>query len=162
LGGIAVEGIGMTAVGRRHFCRWLLAGSALPFLCWSSAGCGSSAGGAPKPEAQDRINKLLRLYTAYSDKNRKGPPNEEALRAFGQKLTPAEREANMLPDDLDSIFSSPRDNQKFEVQYNIRIDPGQNRAVAWEAVGKDGRRFVALTIGYVEEYDEQTLAEHKK
>ena len=114
------------------------------------------------PDAKVRLTQLLRLYTVYSDKNRKGPPNEQALRDFGQKLTPAEREASLIVDMDDDIFTSPRDNQKFNVRYNLRIDPGQNRAVAWEATGKDGKHFVALTMGYVEEYDEQTLKDYTK
>jgi hypothetical protein len=130
-------------------------------ICALVVGCGPPTS-APQPDAKVRLTQVLRLYTAYYEKYRKGPPNEQALREFGQKLTPAEREANLLMDDLENIFTSPRDNQKFEIRYNTRIDPGQSRAVVWEATGKDGKRFVALTNGYVEEYDEQTFAEHKK
>jgi len=152
----------MIVVGRRHFCRWLLAGSAVQLCCWSSAGCGSSAGSAPKPEAQDRINKLLQLYRAYVDRNKKGPPSEQALREFGQKLTPQERTDLLIGDDLDGIFTSPRDNEKFVVKYNVKLDPSQNRAVAYEAQGHDGRKYAALSIGYVVEYDEETLKEYTK
>jgi hypothetical protein len=129
--------------------------------CATFAGCGQATA-PPQPDAKIRLTQVLRLYTAYNEKHRKGPANEQALREFGQKLTPAEREANLLMDDLESIFVSPRDNQKFEIRYNMRIDPGQTRAVAWEATGKNGKRFVALTMGYVEEYDEETFAGYKK
>jgi hypothetical protein len=134
---------------------------AVAAICASFVGCGPPTS-APQPDAKVRLTQVLRLYTAYQEKNRKPPANEQALRDFAQKLTPAEREASLLVDDLESIFTSPRDNQKFEIRYNMRIDPGQNRAVAWERSGKDGRRFVALTNGYVEEYDEQTFADYKK
>src|SRR5262245_6282687 len=141
--------------------RCLAAGCLVAAFCAPFSGCGPAVV-AKRPDARSQLTQVLRLYTAYSDKYRKGPPNEEALRDFGQKLTPAEREANLLTDDVESIFTSPRDNQKFEIRYNLRIDPGQNRAVAWEAQGIDGKRLVALTMGYVEEYDEQTFAEYKK
>jgi hypothetical protein len=124
-------------------------------------GCGPKPP-PPQPDAKVRLTQLLRLYTAYSDKNRKGPPNEQALKEFYEKMSPADREASLLAEDVGDIFTSSRDNQKFEVRYNVRINPGENRAIAWEATGKDGRRFVALSMGYVEEYDEQTFLEYKK
>jgi hypothetical protein len=38
---------------------------------------------------------------------------------------------------------------------------GQNRALAWEETGQDGKRYVALTMGYVQEYDEETFQHYK-
>jgi hypothetical protein len=125
------------------------------------AGCGGGTK-VTLPDARVRLTQLQRLYAAYCEKHRKGPPNEQALLEFRDKLTPAEKEAYLISDDVQDIFTSPRDNQKFEVKYNVRIDPAQNKALAWEATGKDGKRFVALTIGYIEEYDDQTLADYKK
>jgi hypothetical protein len=150
---------------RDLFAPWLwLNFSTIALLSASNlvaTGCGPTLAPA-QPDAKIRLTQLLRLYTVYSDKHRKGPPNEQALKEFGQKMTPQEREAALLTEDVENIFTSSRDNQKFEVRYNLRIDPGNNRAVAWETIGKDGKRFVALTMGYVEEYDEQTLADYKK
>jgi hypothetical protein len=152
----------MFALGRRQFLGWLAGTSGAALLSCSSAGCGSSAGGAPKPEAQDRINKLLQLYRAYVDRNKKGPPNEQALREFGQKLTSQERTDLLIGEDLEGIFTSPRDNEKFVVKYNVRLDPAQNRAIAYEAKGQNGLRYVALSIGYIVEYDEEQLKDYKK
>jgi hypothetical protein len=116
-----------------------------------------------EPEAKVRLTKVLSLYKLYVDKHKKGPPNEQALRELGQKLSPQERDEYLIGDDLDSIFISPRDNQKYVIQYNLRLDPGgQTRAVAWEATAQDGMRFVALSMGYVEEYDDETFKEYKK
>jgi hypothetical protein len=124
-------------------------------------GCGG--GGQPEPEAKVRLTKVLRLYQVYVEKNQKGPPNEQALRAFGQKLSPKERDEYLIGEDLDSIFTSPRDNQKYVIRYDLKLDPGgQTRAVAWEATGRGGMRFVALSMGYVEEYDDETFQEYKK
>ena len=88
---------------------------------------------------------------------------DRALREFGQKLSPKERDDYLIGDDLDNIFTSPRDNQKYVIQYDLKLDPGgQTRAVAWEANGQGGKRFVALTMGYVQECDDETFKEYKK
>src|SRR5262245_9578489 len=49
----------------------------------------------PEPEAKVRLTKLLRLYQVYVEKNKKGPSGEQALRDFGQKLTPQERDEKL-------------------------------------------------------------------
>jgi hypothetical protein len=143
------------------FGRFLLTCGVVVFGCCGNLGCGGSV--QPEPEGKVRLTKVLRLYQVYVDKNKKGPPNEEALRQFGQKLSPKERDEYLIGDDLDNIFTSPRDNQKYAIRYNLKLEPGgKTRAVAWEATGQGGKRFVALSIGYVEEYDEETLKEYNK
>jgi hypothetical protein len=133
-----------------------------------SLGCGGPAVAPPEPDAKVRLTKLLRLYQVYVERNKKGPPSEETLREFGRKLTAKERDEYLIGDDLDSIFTSPRDNRKYVVDYEVKpdkveFDPvSRPRAVAWEATGRDGMRYVALSIGYVEEYDEETFREYKK
>ena len=131
-------------------------------LCVVVSGCGGSQATGGQPDVQDRLKKLFNLYKAYVDKNQKGPPSEQALRGFGQALSSQERADKLIPDDLESLFTSPRDGKKFVVQYNVKLDPSKNRAIAWEADGKDGMRYVALSIGYISLYDEKTLNEAKK
>jgi hypothetical protein len=139
----------------------LFAYGILAFLYCCAPGC--RGGAPPEPEGKVRITRLLRLYQVYVERNKKGPTGEQALRDFGQKLSAKERDEYLIGDDLDSIFTSPRDNQKYVVRYNLKLDPGgPTRAVAWEAVGQGGMRFVALSIGYVEEYDDATFKEYKK
>lgn len=126
------------------------------------AGCGRS-GPVPQPEAKVRLAKLLQLYTVYVERNKKGPPNEQALRDFGQRLSAQERDAYLIGDDLDAIFTSPRDGKPFVVQYNLKLDPGaETRAVAWEAESQGGMRWVALSLGQVEEYDDETFQSYKR
>ena len=138
----------------------LLTAVFLPAVC--TLGCGSPAA-RPVPEGRDRITKLLNLYKAYVQKNKQGPPGEQALREFGQKLSPEEREAQLIGNDLDAIFTSPRDNQKYVVRCNLKPDAGGvTRAVAWEAAGQGGLRYVALSVGYVEEYDDETFRQYQK
>ena len=140
----------------------LLACSTALCVCLAEAGCGGAAVAPPQSDSQDRLAKLMNLYRVYVEKNQKGPPNEEALREFGKTLTAEERSARLIGDDLEAIFTSPRDNQKFNVKYNIKPDPAVNRALAWEATGKDGQHWVALTNGYTVDYDENQLKEVMK
>ena len=128
-------------------------------LCAALAGCGSGAtavGG--EPEAKERLKQLLALYRAFVIKQGKGPASEEELRAFGQKMSAQDRAAFLIGDDLEGIFISPRDKQKFQIRYGLKLDAtGPTRAVAWEATPQNGKRYVALTMLYVEEYDEETF-----
>jgi hypothetical protein len=143
-------------------CRLFLTCGVVVFLCCWHLGCGGRSG-PPEPEAKVRLKKLLQLYKAYVEKNRKGPADEQTLRAFGQKLSAQERDEYLIGDDLDGIFTSPRDQQPFVIRYNLKLDPGgKTRAVAWEAEGQGGKRFVALTVGYVEEYDDETFKEYNQ
>jgi hypothetical protein len=136
-------------------------GPAVLVLLASSPGCGPPAA-KPEPDAKVRLTKILRLYQLYVDKNKKGPADESALREFGGTLTPEQRDESLIGDDLDTIFTSPRDGQPYVIRYGLKIDPGgATRAVAWEATGKDGKRFVALTMGYVEEYNDATFRKYK-
>jgi hypothetical protein len=152
----------MACVGRAsNFCRLCLVCGAAVIVSCLHLGCGGS--GPPEPEAKVRLTKLFRLYKVYVEKNKKGPPDEQTLRAFGQKLSPQERDEYLLGDDLDAIFTSPRDQQPFAIRYHLKLEPGgQTRAVAWEANGQAGKRYVALTAGYVEEYDDETFKEYNK
>jgi hypothetical protein len=126
------------------------------------SGCGKGAAPAVQDDTYERLRKLYSLYRAYVEKNQKGPPSEEALREFGQKLSPQERADRSIGDDLETIFVSPRDKEKFVVRYNLRMDPAKNQALAWEATGRNGMRCLVLTMGYPAEYDEKTLNEMKK
>jgi hypothetical protein len=145
-----------------NVCRVFFTCLAVAGVCCSPLGC-SGRGGQSEPEAKARLTKVLRLYQVYVEKNKKGPPDKQTLRSFGQKLSPTQRDEYLIGDDLDNIFTSPRDQQEYVIRYNLKLDPGgQTRAVAWEATGKGGERFVALSNGYVEEYDDETFKEYNK
>ncbi len=131
--------------------------------CVLSSGCGSAVISSSQDEVKTRLARLYNLYRAYDEKNRKPAPSEDALREFGKSLSQQERSERSIGDDLDNIFVSPRDKQKFVVQYNLKMNPAKNQALAWETTGQNGMRFVALTMGgYIAEYDEKTLNESKK
>ena len=144
-------------------CGLVLSGWLVVFSCLTSAGCTSSAGSASQADAKERIWQLFRVYKAYVERNKKGPPDEQSLREFGARLSPQERDEAMIGDDLEGIFTSPRDGQKYVVRYNLKLEPtGPTKGVIWEAQGEGGYRFVALTMGYVEEYNETMFKEYTK
>jgi predicted NACHT family NTPase len=135
----------------------------LSLFCLVLSGCDSGDTGVTETDDKQRLTKVLRLYQVYLEKNKAGPPDEKTLRSFGQALTAQERNEYMIGDDLDSIFTSSRDNQPFVIQYGKKIESGgEPEAIAWEARGVNGLRYVALSIGYVEEYDEETFQQYKK
>jgi hypothetical protein len=126
--------------------------------------CGCSSGPPDAPQeaiAKERLSKLFNLYRLYIEKNRKGPASEEELLAFGKQLDATERESRNIGTDIDSLFVSPRDKKKFVVRYGL-ANIEAVKALAWEAEGKEGRKFVALTRGNVEEYEEPMFKEYTK
>ena len=136
---------------------WILA-----FTVVVAPGCGSRPPVAPlEANASDRLYKLYNLYRFYIEKHRKGPASEQELLAFGKNLDATERESRNIGNDVESLFVSPRDKKNFVVRYNVS-DMNSVKALAWEVDGKEGRRFVALTRGNVEEYDEQMFKEYTK
>lgn len=123
--------------------------------------------GTTDPEAKLRLERLFAVYKKYADEHKdgKGPPNEKVFKDYIAKLPQEDKAALKIGEDIDaSLLTNPRDNQKYEVRYGMTIDPaGATRAVAWEATGgKDGTRYVALSMGYVEPCDEQTFNDYKK
>jgi hypothetical protein len=140
---------------------WLLFATLV--LTAAISGCGKTVAASGEPEVKVRLQQLLELYRHYVRKHGKGPANEQELKTYGQSLSPAERASFMIGDDLEGIFVSPRDNQKFKIRWNLKLDgTGNTRAVAWEATPQNGRRYAALSMLYVEEYDEETFASYNR
>jgi hypothetical protein len=133
------------------------------FLLAGASGCGDGKAGYTETEAKTRLTRLLRLYQLHVEKKQKGPASEQELRDFARQLTAKEKDEYLIGEDLESIFVSSRDQQPFVIKYNLNLRPGgETRAVAWEATGQDGRRYVALSIGYVEEYPEETFNQYAR
>ena len=62
---------------------------------------------------------------------------------------------------MDKLFTSPRDNQPFEIAYRGGASGGISGLVAWEKTGSGGKRFVADSLGKVEEIDEATFTQRR-
>ena len=141
---------------------WLLL--ALWLVLVVSAGCrAGSTVGTTDPEAKLRLERLLEFYLRHADQKGKGPPNEHAFKEFIRKVSRDEPGRAGVGEDLDQLLTSPRDGQKYLVRYGLTIDrAGDAQPVAWEHTGSGGNRFVALSMGYVEEYSEQGFKQFKK
>ncbi len=125
------------------------------------AGCTSHTSGVTQTEAKTQIERLFNLYKAYTESQHKAPPNEKALKDFAKGLTEDKLQSLMIGKDVESIFISPRDNEPFQVAYGQSINPGGDPvAIIYEKIGLKGRKYVALSIGYSEEYDEASLSEY--
>jgi hypothetical protein len=142
----------MTCVSR---CGYLLLAGLL-------LGCGPPAE-VPDPDVKQHLRSLLEVYQMYINEKRAAPPNEQALRSYVAAL-PADKKAGVfLPADLNHLFVSVRDGKPFVITYGGVPDPaGEPAGLAWEQTGQNGKRFVALTMGYVEEYDEASFQALKK
>src|SRR5262245_30777771 len=148
---------------REFRARWRVIAAIGILLVGTELGCESGSSGVTETEGKTRLTRLLRLYQLFVSKKKKPPASEQELRDMAKQLTPQEREDFLIGDDLENIFISPRDKEPFVVKYNLKLDPGgPTQGVAWEAKGKDGKRYIALSIGYVEEYGEETLKEYVK
>ncbi|HEX3150021.1 MAG TPA: hypothetical protein VHR66_18230 [Gemmataceae bacterium] len=108
---------------------------------------------------KSNIQRLANLYSAYQNyKGGRGPANENEFRMFITNFD-AEKLAMMgvKPDDLNALFTSERDGKPIKVRYNVGGGRGSVDAVAFEEVGKDGKRQVAFTGNTkVDEVDDAT------
>ncbi len=128
-----------------------------------SLGCHKSGGGTSDPEAKLRLWRLGECYLQYTDQKSKGPPNEQAFKDFIRQIPKAQRDRIKIGDDIDGLFVSPRDGEKYVIKYNLAVARGGDTIpIAWEQTGKNGKRWVALSMGYVEEYGEAALMKLQK
>jgi len=119
--------------------------------------------GTSDPPAKLRLEKVFEMYQAYINQKGKPPPNEDGFKEFVRSLPPEEKKLAGITDDVDAFLVSPRDGQKYVIRYGLRPDPGgATQAIAWEQAGKNGTRYVALSIGYVQQCDEETFNSYKK
>jgi hypothetical protein len=115
------------------------------------------------PPAKLGLEKVFELYQAYSRQKKKPPADEQAFKDFLRALPQEEKTIAHIDDNVDDFLISPRDGQKFIIRYGLIVDVGgPTKAVAWEQNGKNGKRFVALSVGYVQECDEETFQSYRK
>lgn len=127
---------------------------------WASGGLSKRSLATTDPEAKTRLERLFALYKMYSGQKGKGPPNEQTLKDFYNSLPPDQK--GHFGDNLDALFMNPRDGEKYEVRYGIRLDPGgPSQGIMWERTGQGGKRYVALSMGYVVLRDEEGFKELK-
>jgi hypothetical protein len=117
---------------------------------------------------QAHLQALAVLFMQYTGENKgKTPPDEATFKKFISGL-PKER---LMGNTVEEIFVSPRDSQPYVVLYGAATSsgvggppmpgsppgaPGSSgpSIVAHEKTGAGGKRFVATSLGGVEEVDE--------
>lgn len=130
---------------------------------WVSAalmGCGGGHGSAAQESSN--LKPLALLYGQYIGRHRgQPPPNESEFKQFIQK-DGATLLATFAIADVDELFVSSRDQQPYVVLYGPTSGPpgpaGQP-VIAYERDGVGGKRFVASSLGAVEEVDESKFRE---
>ena len=127
-------------------------------LLVSQIGCESHSSGMTQTDTKTQVEQLFNLYKSYVNAKRKGPPNEQALREYAKGLSEKQLDEELIAKDVDSIFISARDKQPFQIVYSQSLSPGgEPVAVIYEKTGVKGMKYAALSMGYTEEYDEETL-----
>ena len=133
--------------------RWWLV---LQFVIVSvvAPGCGLG-GGAPPPEGQLAIENLAKWYQLYrADNAGKPPADEDTFIAFIESKLKARGDTV----DRDQLLTSPRDGQKYIVQYGKPTSANMERNVAvYEKEGYGGKKLVAFESAWSQEVDDAEL-----
>ena len=127
-------------------------------LLFCHSGCGSSTSGVTQTDTKTQIERLFNLYKSYVDTKQKGPANEKALKEYAKELSDKQLDELLIGKDVESIFVSPRDKEPFQIVYGQSLSGGgEPVAVIYEKTGQNGLKYASLSMGYTEEYDEETL-----
>lgn len=135
----------------------LLAAAALVL---SLAGCSNSA----KEAAQEssNIKPLAIFYGQYVGRHQgQPPPNEAEFKTFVKENQALITGLNIA--DADALFISSRDKKPYVVIYGVASGPpgpGSQPVVIYEQEGVDGKRYVASSLGAVEEVDEAKFRQY--
>lgn len=122
--------------------------------CSLALGCGSST--KKVDQETSNLKPLMVQYGKYLGQHRGQPPaNDAEFKAFVK--SPAQG-----VNDPDALFVSSRDKQPYVILYgrvNGPPGPAGQPVIAYEQEGIGGRRYVASTLGAIEEVDEKRFRE---
>jgi len=143
---------------RRYWELVLLAFCLVPLV-----GCGGAERKALEQEGSN-LKPLSIFYGQFIGQHRGKPPASEAeFKQFLQSMSP-EQLASLQVKDVDSLFVSERDQKPYvflfgEAAKNNPPGPAGSPVIAYEQLGVGGKRFVASSMGAVEEVDEARFRE---
>ncbi|MGI8981149.1 MAG: hypothetical protein ACR2FY_18130 [Pirellulaceae bacterium] len=124
------------------------------------AGClGCGTPGESNREREDSgLKPLAIFYGRFVPQHQGKPPKDEAeFKAYLKEPQNAEElKETFNIADIEAMFISSRDKKPYIVIYGPTSGEGPAGApvVAYEQIGLEGKRFVASTMGAVEEVDE--------
>ena len=149
------------SVHRQAICICL----ALATLGLATLGCGAKQ--TPQPPTETNLKAIYVLYGWYTGQHRgKSPPDDAAFKKFIKSLD-GEQLKSLTASDPETLFVSPRDNQPYVVHYKTDIGiPGVGTPgvagggwLAHETTGVNGKKYILLPTGIIEEVNEQRFAE---
>lgn len=128
----------------------------LMLLVIASVGCGGTQSASQETESSN-LKPLAVFYGRYVAQHRGQPPaNEAEFKKFLSSLPPEELQ-QFAVDSVESLLVSSRDGQPYVVVYGKPtgppLGPGGMPIIAYEQTGVNGKRFVASSIGGIEEVD---------
>ncbi|MDZ7616995.1 MAG: hypothetical protein U1E05_08325 [Patescibacteria group bacterium] len=141
----------------------MAAWSLLAAACLLALGCGGARRQAEQRE-ESRLKPLALFYGQFTGQHRGRPPaSETQLKEFIQAQGP-EALASFQVNDVDALFVSERDGKPYVVLYADAAKgnpPGPAGApvIAYEQEGAGGLRYVASSMGAVEEVDDARFRE---
>lgn len=140
-------------------CAFVVGAAVFPGL----SGC--DGGGASAPQQESNLKKLVLFYGPYQGQHQGAlPPNEQALKEFIKSQQLLLQDQGIT--DVDGLFVSERDKQPYVILYAgeaLGTDgPAGSPVVAYEKNGVGGKRYVASTLGAVEEVDDAKFREWVK
>jgi hypothetical protein len=124
------------------------------------AGVGCSGTEGELTPGEKNLQTLSVMWGRYIQRNRgQSPPNEAEFKKFVKGMSKEELSGmGVDPNDIDKLFTSPRDNQPYGFAYRTPAStPGADGTmpmVIWEQTGVNGKRMVANSLGKIEEIDE--------
>ena len=126
------------------------------------AGCSHDTSGVARQESN--LKKLALFFGQYQGQHRGAwAADEKSLKDFirAQEMMLKSQEIT----DVDGLFVSERDHQPYVILYGGELGtdgPGGSPVVAYEKQGVAGKRYVASSLGAVEEVDDQLLRQWVK
>lgn len=126
---------------------------------------GCNGGGATAPQQESNLKKLALFFGNYQGEHQGAlPPNEQAFKDFVKSKTLLLESQRIT--DVDALFVSERDKQPYVILYAGEAlgteGPAGQPVVAYEKNGVGGKRYVASTLGAVEEVDDAKFREWVK
>jgi len=149
----------MQSLGVKTFLPVGVCGGILLF-CALPLGCGGQSESRQREESA--LKPLALFYGQFTGRHQGQPPASEAeFKEFVRSLS-SEALARFNITDPESLFVSSRDGQPYVVIYGPSSGPpgpAGSPVIAYEQVGVRGKRFVASSLGAVEEVDEARFKE---
>lgn len=138
-----------------HFCTL---SAVLAVLVTVVSGCGSGdAADQMFAEANDmNIKRVSSLYAVFQGQHKyKGPKDEAEFKSFiSQQNEKHLKRIGVDPSKLDELFLSERDNQPFNIRWELVCQPrSAPKPIVFEKDGVDGKYMVAFSSYVCKEVD---------